>query len=281
MQIQNSFISSPSIQQNLSSTPLDNTNLSPTKAAAAENSNEISPLLSFSSQYELSELKFNSVETAFAYRKDNSLALKARREVDIQLKQERYTIEATFTAESLGLTAKEFEAVGNKPLELSFSFKQSDLHVQYKATAAERKTLRKPEEILQDLVKSLSNILKEKGDKNIFVLLDEDAIKLLLQDERFAKIVQDVINLINVLNQLKLHGGERKNYGIKLSGKGAPYMDYEENLTVRASETTIEFKMTILPPKSEGENDSQAALETVMDAVPDEAQAQAMLNLSV
>ncbi|GEM_PF-2004532 len=281
MQIQNSFLSSPPVQQNLPATKVGNTNLSSAKTSTAENSNEISPLLSFSSQYELSELKFNSTETAFAYRKDNSLALKARREVDIQFKQERYTIEATLTAESIGLTAKDFEAIGNKPLEISFSFKQSDVHVQYKATVAERKTVRKPEEILQDLVKALSSILKEKGDKNIAVLLDEEAIKLLMQDEQFAKVIRDVINLINILNQLRLHGGERKNYSIKLSGKGAPYIDYEENLTMRGSETSFDFKLTILPPKSEEKTDSQPTSEAVLDAVPDEAQAQAMLNLAV
>lgn len=281
MQIQSTYIPPQEVQRSLTFNTSEKTTSFSLSRSSGENSNGFSPLLAFSSQTEISELHFTSTETAFAYRKDNSLALKARRDIDVQMKQERYTIEATLSAEMLGLSAKDFEATGNKPIEFFFSFKQSDLQVKYQSSTAERKTLRKPEEILHDLIKSLASILKEKGDKNITVMLDEEAIKLLMQDERFAKVVRDVINLINILNQLKLHGGERNNYEIKLSGKGKPYIDHQESISVRGSESTFEFKLTILPPKAEENPKIPEAAEAVLDPVSDEAQAQAMLSLSI
>ena len=245
VQIPYNTLAEKTIQQTQADKSASSANL----LSGEESSSRLSPLLAFSYSHDLTEVSFTSDETMFAYRsEDNSLALKARSKTDINLRQEKITIEATFSAESLGLTAKDFEANGNKPFDFSFSLQQTDINIKYKSVTEEKKTLRKPGEILQDLVKSFTKIMREKGDKNILVNFDDEAIGILMKDERFAKVVQDVLNLINVLNKMKLNDGERKNYGIKLTGKGASYIDHNESLSIDSKQTTIDFKFTILPP---------------------------------
>ncbi len=224
---------------------------------------QLSPLVQFAYTHELSEYSFTSDETYIGYRSsDNSMALRAHSSKNISMKQENITIEATFSAEALGLTAEDFEQIGGKPFEFSLSFQQSQLHVEQKISAKTVETTRTPEEILQDLAKALSSIMRKKGDKDISIKLDDEAIRSLLGDAKISGIFKEILELISLLNSLKLSEGKREKEEITLSGKGKPYLDYDESLTVEGEQTNVEIKFTILPPAAKQEALPESASTT-------------------
>jgi len=224
---------------------------------------QLSPLVQFAYTHELSEYSFTSDETYIGYRSsDNSMALRAHSSKNISMKQENITIEATFSAEALGLTAEDFEQIGGKPFEFYLSFQQSQLHVEQKISAKTVETTRTPEEILQDLAKALSSIMRKKGDKDISIKLDDEAIRSLLGDAKISGIFKEILELISLLNSLKLSEGKREKEEITLSGKGKPYLDYDESLTVEGEQTNVEIKFTILPPAAKQEALPESASTT-------------------
>jgi len=219
-----------------------------------ESSDSLSALTQFVYSHEFTEFSYSSDETVIGYRsKDNSMALRAHSHTDLHLQQEMISLQVTYSAEALGLTAKDFERTGGKPIELSFSLKQTETRLEYKSTIELMRTMRKPEDILRDLSKALVDALRDKGSGAISLRLDDEAIQALMQDENFAKLFKEIMLIISFINMFKRMQGEKGQQEIRISGKGEPILNYDESLSVDSKETMVDFKLTILPPGSKAE----------------------------
>lgn len=249
------------------------------QTSAASNTSEtnksalqLSPLLQVAYQHKLSEFSYTSDETTIGYRsEDNSMALRAHSHVDFHSRQESYSIEATFSAESLGLTAEDFAAIGNKPFEFSLSFKKSELNIDYKASAKYVTPTRTTDELLRDLGKAISKAFAKKGD-DVLIKFDDEAIRTLMTDPEVAKVFQQILGLINLINMMKKQEGSGKKEEIEISGKGRTYLDVDEQTTIDSSETSIDIKFTILPPGAQS-----ASLET---AAPEPAISESSVDVT-
>jgi hypothetical protein len=188
---------------------------------------------------QLTELNYSSVKTNFAFRKDNSLALQASSTENLKLNSEVYKFEITLTAESLGLGKSAF-VDPTKPIVINLHFSQSQLQVSHKISIKEIKTIRPPQEIIQDLVQALTDVMQDPGNKSVSYVLDSEAVQSLIQsDSKMA------INLMKRLNE------SSNDYVIFLSGKGQPYLDVKEEVDAEGIFQSYEFKISILPPHTE------------------------------
>lgn len=219
-----------------------------------ESADSLSALTQFVYSHEFTEFNYSSDETVIGYRsKDNSMALRAHSRTDLHLQQEKISLEIIYSAEALGLTAKDFERTGGKPIELSFSLKQTQTRLEYKSTTELMQTMRKPEDILRDLSKALVDALRDKGGGAISLRLDDEAIQALMQDENFAKLFKEIMLIISFINMLKRMQGEKGQREVRISGKGEPILNFDESLSVDSKETIMDFKLTILPPVPKAE----------------------------
>lgn len=225
---------------------------------------QLSPLMQIAYQHKLSEFSYSSDETVIGYRsEDNSMALRAHSHTDFHSKQETINIEAIFSAEALGLTAEDFAAIGNKPFEFSLSFQKSDLNIKYEATARVITPNKSADDLLRDLGKAIMRVMKEKGKDNFMITFDEDAIRTLMADPEIAKVFQQILGLINLINMMKRKEGDGKTKEIEISGKGKEYLDVEEKTTIDSNESTINIKFTINPPAA-----VEASTEAVAEVAP-------------
>jgi hypothetical protein len=232
--------------------PLDQEQKKPLVAPArkaVESAQVLSPLAQIVISHDLEEFNFSTESTRFAfYKQEQNLALKARSQTDIQSKQEKYTFELTFSAESLGLTGKDFEGTGGNPIEFSFIVQQARLQVQQVEATRLVKTLRNPEDILNDLAKALRVILQDRGNKSISYVLDEEARQALMGDPKVMAALSDLVMLMGMINIMKAQGQPATDYTVSVSGKGKPYLDYERYTSVAQEMLQVEYRMTILPP---------------------------------
>lgn len=224
---------------------------------------QLSPLMQIAYQHKLSEFSYTSDETIIGYRsEDNSMALRAHSYTDYHSSQETISIEATFSAEALGLTAEDFAAIGNKPIEFSFSFQKSDLNIKYEATSQVITPTRSADDLLKDLGKAIMKVMKDKGKDNYVITFDDEAIRTLMSDPEIAKVFQQILGLINLINMMKRQAADSKTKEIEISGKGKPYLDVDEKTTIDAKDTTVDIKFTILPPAAAAaEAEAAAELE--------------------
>ncbi len=234
---------------------------------------QLSPLLQVAYQNKLSEFSYSSDETTIGYRsEDNSMALRAHSHTDFHSRQETISIEATFSAESLGLTAEDFATIGNKPFEFSLSFQKSDLQIDYKASAKYVTPTRTTDELLRDLGKALTRAIGKDGD-NVQIKFDDEAIRTLMTDPEVAKVFQQILGLINLINMMKRQQNSGKKEDIEISGKGKPFIDVDEQTNIESSESTVNIKFTILPPG--GQNASVEAT-----AAPEPAPAESSVDVT-
>ena len=241
------------------------------EVAPSTNDNPVyqpSPLLQFAYSHNITELNYTEDQTSIGYRKDNSMALYAHSSTNFQMRQETISIEATFSAESLGLTAKDFEQSGNQPLQFSLSLKKSDIQIAYKSHTQTVQPMRPADEILRDLGKSIVDAMRNKGG-GILLNLDEEALSTLLSDEKISKVFKELLNLIAMVNSMKKLEGKRGKNEINISGKGQHYIDHAESLSINNQETSIEFKFTILPPSTE-QKQPQISAQTANTSEPAE-----------
>jgi len=205
----------------------------------------LSGVTSFAIQCRLSELTCSSTETGFTYRRDNSLAVRVSSVADLSMKTEQVKIDVTFTAESLGLSAKDCI----QPLKIKLTYSQSQLSGSYRVSARTVKPLRSPEEIFQDLAEGICKAMIKSNNPSLRYELDAEAVQSLLQgDPEIAKAFQQILMILNTINLLKRQSGIGEQVVIGLSGKGNPYVDIQEKTHLEMVETTVEINLTILPP---------------------------------
>lgn len=230
-----------------------------------EAGSQISGVSSFAMAMRLSELSLTSTTTQFQYRSDNSLAIKAHSNISFQARTEEFRFDVTMSAESLGLTRVDFMDA-SKPMTIQLTYSQSQLQVSQKISIKEIQTLRKPEEIIQDLVKALTNVFKDPGNKTVSYVLDSEAIQSLTQsDPKLARLFGELVMIMAMINLMKRQGEERNDYTIFLSGKGKPYLDIQEEIDGELVSQTYQFNITVEPP-SVSKTDTIKALEPAADA---------------
>jgi hypothetical protein len=200
---------------------------------------------------QLTELNYSSVKTNFAFRKDNSLALQASSTENLKLNSEVYKFEITLTAESLGLGKSAF-VDPTKPIVINLHFCQSQLQVSHKISIKEIKTIRPPQEIIQDLVQALTDVMQDPGNKSVSYVLDSEAVQSLIQsDSKMAKLFSELVMVMASINLMKRLNESSNDYVIFLSGKGQPYLDVKEEVDAEGIFQSYEFKISILPPHTE------------------------------
>jgi hypothetical protein len=220
----------------------------------------------------LSELNLSSNTTQFAYYSDNSVAVQAKSSVNFSTKTEDYRFDITASAESLGLTADDFEDP-TKPMTIKLVYSQSQLQISQKITIQQIETLRKPEEIIRDLVSALTDVFKDPSNKSVSYVLDSDAMKALAgSDPKLARLFGELVMIMATVNLMKKQGSASNDYTIFLSGKGKPYLDIQQETEGSLISQTYEFNITVEPPgasdqtKSAGSTDnaqeSQASAQT-------------------
>jgi hypothetical protein len=220
---------------------------------------EISNLSSFALSMQLSEMNYSESSSAILYRSsDNSLALRANRSVNVNLKTEKIQFDLTLTAESLGLDASAF-ANKSEPLIIKLQYIQTDLQISSDYLVKYHKTIRTPQEVIQDLVKVLTTAMQDPDKRTIMYTLDEEAIQALVQsDPKLGKLFGELVMIMNAVNLMKEQSQVDHDYVIALTGKGKPYNEISETTDIKGYTQEYSFNITVLPSKRDSPN--QAAL---------------------
>jgi len=210
---------------------------------------KLSGVSSFAMAMHLSELSLNSTTTQFAYRSDNSLAIQAKSQVNFSSKSEEYRFDITLTTEAMGMTEADFTDP-TKPMTIKLLYSQSELNISQKITIQEIETLRKPEEIIRDLVTALTDVFKDGGNKTVSYVLDSEAMQSLAQsDPKLSRLFGELVMIMAMVNLMKKQGADRNDYTILLSGKGKPYLNVQQEIKGELINQTYEFNITVLAPK--------------------------------
>lgn len=226
---------------------------------------EISGLSSFALSMQFAEMNYSESTSEMLYRSDgNSLALKANRSIDVNLKLEKFQFDITLSAESLGLDASAF---GNKsePMTLKLQYTQFDLMLSRDIQVKQHKTLRTPQEIIQDLIKGLTTAMQDPDKRTIIYTLDDEAVQSLVQsDPKLAKLFSELVMIMNAVNLMKDQSHGNHDYTIMLSGKSKPYTEFTDDMDVKGFAKEYSVNITILPPQS----DSAAQAESATSSLP-------------
>ncbi len=114
--------------------------------------------------------------------------------------------------------------------------------------------MRKPEEIIRDLVNALTDVFKDSGNKTVSYVLNSEAMTALAQsDPKLARLFGELVMIMAMVNLMKKQGEDRNDYTILLSGKGKPYLDIQQEIEGELVSQTYEFNITVLAPKSSAE----------------------------
>jgi hypothetical protein len=221
---------------------------------------ELSGLSSFALSMQFSEINYGSTSSEMLYRSnDNSLALKASRSINFNLKVEKFQFDLTLSAESLGLDASMFKN-SSEPMILKLQYTQTELMFSSEIQIKQHKTLRTPQEIIRDLVKGLTTAMQDPDKRTIIYTLDDEAIQSLVQsDPQLGKLFGELVMIMNAVNLMKEQSQGNRDYTIMLSGKGNPYTEFSEKVDITGYAKEYSVNITILPPNTDSANQVEAA----------------------
>ncbi|MDR3572458.1 MAG: hypothetical protein P4L50_01235 [Anaerolineaceae bacterium] len=211
---------------------------------------EQSSLAALSAKSGWSEVSANADGTVFSYRSDGSLALQAETSVNLSMRSQDTQIELTLSADNFKPNSFSPDAFKNGPIQLEIKYWNDTQQIETTTHIQQVNTLRSVGDILQDINSALNDVLNRDGDKNVYLELDEEAVRTLLSDPKVKGLMKELTGMICVLNSLSLKGGPRDSYTIKVSGKGKPYLNINQTTAIQAESDHIDVKLTILPPKS-------------------------------
>jgi hypothetical protein len=175
---------------------------------------------------------------------------KASYNMKFSSKFESLNMSLTFTAESLGLSKKDFAAFGGKPIEIKLDLYQQSMDFVRERELTITQKNRSADEVITDIARSLRDVFKQKGDETVKLHLDSEAFQALIGNASTSNLVDDIVALIGIINHSRLHGGPRNHYDIYVSGKGKPQMNYKENVELNLEGSQISLSITILPPEN-------------------------------
>lgn len=209
-----------------------------------------SDIAQFALSYQLSEVSYSSSETSFSYANQNrSIAMCVRSTNNISMRIENLSLDFTFSAEVLGLTAEDFQSTGGHPIQLKINLQESDIHISNKINTQLQKKVKKPEEIISELVKAILDVLSKKGNKTISLRLDTEALQALASLGETKDVIGSILALVSLINSKKMAQEASTHYEIMVSGKGKPVLDVENQTECDASQTNVDMTITINPPQ--------------------------------
>jgi len=235
---------------------------------SAETLLERSPLAEFAMQSGLQELSLSASTTSFTCRAGGSLAVRASSTTSISSRAEHTRFDLTFAAEDLGL-GPGFFADPDLPLRLHFEYNRTNSRADYSRTVRKVETLRTPLEIVQDLARGITRILADSRDTTIQYRLDAEALESLLgSDSETAALFNELVMAMAAINLMKRMMQDTENCVITLSGKGAPYLDIQEDSDAETTSETLTFNITILPPAAAAAQEDNPAAEPPASGAP-------------
>ena len=197
---------------------------------------------------------------------DGHMVAEASYNMKFSSKFESLNVSLTFTAESLGLSKKDFAAFGGKPIEIKLDLYQQSLDYIHERKLTVTQKNRTADEVISDIAKSLRDVFKQKGDKSVKLHLDVEAIQALLSNADTHQLIDDIVALIGIINHTRMYGGPRDHYDIYVSGKGKPKLDYKEDVELNIEGSQISLKITILPPEEEVAVEDHTSQQTVIES---------------
>ena len=222
---------------------------------------DTSPLAQISTAYGLTNLSVQGSKTQYGFYKDGSLGLQANTTYQYSLQQNFSNLELTFSADLFKEGTFAENTFKNGPL--SFEMDAWDQTIQAETSTKIRvvQPIRKVEDILKDITTGVREILSQRGDKNLRLVLDGEAIQALLSDEKIKGLMNELAGLICVINGLSLYGGPRQDYTLLVSGKGKPYLDIQQDQQIHVTSNRLHFKVTVTPPTDQNQKATPAAIE--------------------
>lgn len=219
----------------------------------------LSPLAEFIYTNELREVSISAEETSFSYYKqDGSLAVQSHSQLNYHSTEEKHSFQFTFAAEALGLTAKDFESNNGKPIQLNLSFSYSQSDISYKRNSTTRNTTRDAADIIGDISKAVGKVMSQRGKKQVFLELDEDALKAIGGDKEICLLLAELVTFIAVMNSMN-QDGAASHYLVEVSGKGKPVTEIDEQLNVENKTVQVDYNITINPPQTQAASQPEIA----------------------
>ena len=236
------------------------TNIPSNNKVKGSDQTKISDLSAFALSMELSEMNYSETSSEMLYRSnDNSLALKTNRSVNLNFKVEKFQFDLTLSAESLGLDASMFKN-SSEPMILKLQYSQTEMMFTREIQIKQHKTLRTPQEIIQDLVKGLTTAMQDPDKRTIMYTLDDEAIQALVQsDPKLGKLFGELVMIMNTVNLMKETSQGNRDYTIRLSGKGKPYTEATEKVDVKGFAKEYFVNITIMPPQTDSAKQTELA----------------------
>mgnify|MGYP000897532127 FL=1 len=219
---------------------------------------ELSSVAAFCLEAGFTEVSFEGSKTVLAYRSDSSLKMSAKLNMSVSLSQTKLEMDLTIPAEAFGEDYFKPQDFSKGPIIFSFSYAVNSVQIEKRIKSSEVKPLRKVEEVLQDIQSALGEVLRQKGNKTVALVLDEEAIKVLFSDPKVQKLMGELAALIGMANSLSVaKGGQRDLYAIQVSGKGKPYLDYQQDVSVHSDSQQIGLRLVITPPQEASDDADQ------------------------
>ncbi len=233
----------------------------PSPTAGTEDQLQLSPTSQMAMEYGMQEMNFSSGWVKMKFDLDGNVSARVSHSVNYSQQAESLNMDFTFTAESLGISDDVFKSLGNEPIQLRFDLSQFMLDYKRETTLTVQQTKRSAGEIITDIAKALKFVFSRKGDESVKLILDNEAFETLIGDARASEMIDNIIALIGIINQLRLHGGPRNYYEIYVSGKGKPVVNLDDKVDVSIKSSQITIQITILPPA-----EKPAAIEASSEA---------------
>lgn len=223
----------------------------PASSLQAKPMPQISPLASFAAMHQVEELHLHSSRTRFTST-NGGLHLQAESRFDLHAQRETVQLAFDFSAEALGLTADYFK--DGKSLEFNFSLQQRSAAFQFQSQTRAQKSLRPPTEIIQDLAKAVSDVMRQPGNKSIAYELDEEARQALSGDPRVMELLGQLVMIMSMINLLRDPYSPSDKYLIQISGKGKPVLQHQESTRVTENTVSLQVSIRIHPPAGQADS---------------------------
>jgi hypothetical protein len=219
-------------------------------------------------QAQTQEVKFSESWKDMLLDNGGDVLAEASYNMKFSSKFESLNVSLTFTAESLGLSKKDFAAFGGKPIEIKIDLYQKSMEFVRELELTITQTNRSADEVITDIARSLRDVFLQKGDETVKLHLDTEAFQTLIGNANTSNLVDDIVALIGIINQSRMHGGPRDHYDIYISGKGKPKLDYQESVELNIEGSQISLSITILPPKDDIIAETQTSEQPVIQESP-------------
>ena len=213
-------------------------------------SQSVSRLARLAASLKISELSVQTTATRFRQNASGGAVLRAESRLDVHTRHEVYRFELDINAEALGFSSEQMRAMGGKTMQIELTTRQDALSIRRTVQSSVQKTLRQPAEVIGDLAKALGEVMSKPGNKAVLYELDEEARQAIMGDAKVTKLLGELVLIMSAINLQRDAGEPATTYLIRVSGKGAPSVQYQENVAVNQESRIVQNIIRIHPPES-------------------------------